>query len=388
MMRLDLQDRRSAMISYRFFGAFRLLLAILVLLQHFIANIGPVAWMRAAHPYAIGEVAVLAFFALSGFVICEAIDRFYGRRPVAFLLNRLLRIVPHFVVAVLLSFVVHAVFLKFGTLLYGRDSGALPDGAFSFGNVVLNLLSFLPAVDRGMSHNFLEIAWTIRVEMMFYVLACLAIALPSLGLGRYRLLGIRVDVAATVTVSTALFVLALAGRLPAMFLFVPHFAFGVAAYLALMERAGSVLLGVAALAGITLTAAHRAAAQASPEVAEAWMAQIILLFVLLAAMCMAATIRSRRFAALDQMLGRLTFPLYLSHQSVQVTVLSVAGGNSVVSFAIAVALSLATAVALSALVDPAVDRLRDTVRGRRLNNAPAESPANASVGRSAGASAA
>ncbi|MGV7033011.1 acyltransferase family protein [Methylobacterium symbioticum] len=373
------------MISYRFFGAFRLLLAVLVLLQHFLANIAPEAWMRAAHPYAIGEVAVLAFFALSGFVISEAIDRFYGQRPVAFLLNRLLRIVPHFVVAMLISLVVHGLFLKLGILQYGRDSGALPEGAFSFGNVALNLLSFLPALDRGMTHNFLEIAWTIRVEMMFYALACLGIALPSLG--RDRMLGVPTDAAAATLIAAVLFALALAGRLPAMFLFVPHFAFGVAAYLALKGSRGSILLGATTLVGVTLTAVHRASAQASVDVAEAWLVQTLLLFALLAVMCFAATVRSRRFAGLDQTLGRLTFPLYLSHQSIQVTVLSVVGGDSIGAFAAAATLSLATAVALSALVDPAVDRLRDVVRGHRLNGA-APDAAEAAVRRPAGASAA
>lgn len=355
------------MISYRFFGAFRLVLAILVLLQHFFANVAPESWMRAAHPYAIGEVAVLAFFALSGFVICEAIDRFYTRRPVAFILNRLLRIIPHFAVAMLISILVHAVFLKLGSLAYGRSSSLLPDGAFSSGNLLRNLLGFLPAADRNMSYNFLEIAWTIRVEVMFYAVAFLGIGLNCLGLGGRRPLGIRADAAAVGTLVVALFALSLAGWAPAMFHFVPHFAFGIAAYLALMEREGSVLLGVAALAGITLEAVYRASEQASAGSEEAWMAQTILLFVLLTVMCLAATLRTRRFVAADQILGKLTFPLYLIHQSVMVAVLSVAGSNSVASFAVAVVLSFATAGALCAIVDPTIDRLRNTVRGRRID---------------------
>lgn len=97
------------------------------------------------------------------------------------------------------------------------------------------------------------------------------------------------------------------------------------------------------------------------------MAQTILLFVLLTVMCLAATLRTRRFVAADQILGKLTFPLYLIHQSVMVAVLSVAGSNSVASFAVAVVLSFATAGALCAIVDPTIDRLRNTVRGRRID---------------------
>ena len=67
-------------------------------------------------PYEPGSLAVLAFFALSGFVIAEAADVAYRGRPVAFLGNRLLRIVPHFVLAMMISIILQGYFFAAGML--------------------------------------------------------------------------------------------------------------------------------------------------------------------------------------------------------------------------------------------------------------------------------
>src|ERR1700760_2948596 len=96
--------------QYRYFGGLRLLLAALVMLQHFAADMAPVALGRVVVPYTVGSVAVLVFFALSGFVITEAVDCVYRKRPGAFLTNRMLRIGPHFVLAIALSMLAHAFF--------------------------------------------------------------------------------------------------------------------------------------------------------------------------------------------------------------------------------------------------------------------------------------
>jgi hypothetical protein len=54
--------------QYRSFGGFRLLLAVLVMVQHFGADLAPAPLATALAPYLTGSVAVLVFFALSGFV--------------------------------------------------------------------------------------------------------------------------------------------------------------------------------------------------------------------------------------------------------------------------------------------------------------------------------
>ena len=70
-------------LAYRPFGAFRLLLAGLVVFQHFTANAAPAWWHDRFIGLSPGSAAVLVFFAMSGFVIGEAADRIYHARPEA-----------------------------------------------------------------------------------------------------------------------------------------------------------------------------------------------------------------------------------------------------------------------------------------------------------------
>src|SRR5271165_2151975 len=66
--------------QYRHFGGFRLVLAALVMLQHFAADLAPEQLAKVFAPYALGGMAVLVFFAMSGFVITEAVDCVYRER--------------------------------------------------------------------------------------------------------------------------------------------------------------------------------------------------------------------------------------------------------------------------------------------------------------------
>jgi hypothetical protein len=65
---------------YRMLGSYRALLAIFVLVSHTSMWLPP--WVA---PLALGNVGVLSFFVLSGFVIAEAGDVFYPGMPHRFL---------------------------------------------------------------------------------------------------------------------------------------------------------------------------------------------------------------------------------------------------------------------------------------------------------------
>ena len=56
----------------------------LVMAQHFGADLAPAPLAAALAPYMTGGVAVLVFFALSGFVITEAVDSVYRSRSGSF----------------------------------------------------------------------------------------------------------------------------------------------------------------------------------------------------------------------------------------------------------------------------------------------------------------
>src|SRR3546814_14922574 len=100
--------------AYRLFGSFRFVLALLVVVSHtwaltfaddnFLPRIG------------IGNVAVMGFFILSGFIIAEALTTFYAGRPGALLGNRLARIVTPYWAALIVSVGIHAALTTLGVV--------------------------------------------------------------------------------------------------------------------------------------------------------------------------------------------------------------------------------------------------------------------------------
>ncbi len=102
---------------------------------------------------------MLVFFALSGFMIYEAAGSVYAGNPGPFLVNRLLRIAPQFLAALLISIALYAVFGWAGVLQVARDCARPGAGAaLTAKNIALNLFGFLPFGDRAVSYNFLPIA--------------------------------------------------------------------------------------------------------------------------------------------------------------------------------------------------------------------------------------
>ena len=98
--------------GYRPFGTLRFVLALLVVVSHswdltFAEN-------NLLVDIGIGNVAVMGFFVLSGFIITEALATFYAGRPVAFLANRLTRIAPPYWAALAFSIGVHLLLFAHG----------------------------------------------------------------------------------------------------------------------------------------------------------------------------------------------------------------------------------------------------------------------------------
>ena len=352
---------------YRYFGAFRLLLAVLVMAQHFGADLAPAPLASALAPYASGSVAVLVFFALSGFVITEAVDAVYRGRPGPFLSNRLLRIVPHFLLAVALAMLAHEFFRFAGGVRLWRSQPSFPDNAFTLSNVLLNFLAIAPMGQRFIDYDFLNITWAIRVEMAFYLtmFGCIAI-------GR-RLSWPRGFAA----VAGGLLVLLLPfswfiihGHGPDMLGFTPYFAFGGALYFATQgSRAGwlTVLVSIP----VMLWQFVEAQARVVPiqDIALSQTGNLIILIVLLSAMTALAFAQIARGRRIDRMLGDLTYPLYLYHEVVLIVILTVSTEYTYGTLAVGFVLSFVAAAILMMLVDPAVSLYRDRVRGRALRQA-------------------
>jgi hypothetical protein len=347
--------------AYRPFGLFRLLLALLVVAQHVLANVAPEPLATATLPYEVGTIAVAVFFALSGFVICEGADVVYRNRPLAFMSNRLLRILPHFVLSVATAMAVYALFDRLGTLRLTRDEVWPGEAAFAAQNIVANLFGFLPVVRRFITFSFMTVAWAISLEMTFYIIVMIALGLSRAVSGR---LSFGASLALLGCAVVPLFVLALGGRAPAMFLYAPHFAFGCALYFVVSTRGRrSLWVCLASLACMALSFSAQPPLHEGLGFVRAVEAQFALLAGLIGLMTFLAYRTAGSAERFDRWAGDLTYPLYLWHLNVMIVALSITTGYTLAGLAGTVIASLVVAWALRCLIDPLVDRARDAVRG-------------------------
>jgi peptidoglycan/LPS O-acetylase OafA/YrhL len=356
--------------QYRYFGGFRLLLAALVMAQHFGADLAPAALAAALAPYASGSVAVLVFFALSGFVITEAIDSVYRDRAGPFLTNRLLRIVPHFLLAVALAMLAHEFFRFAGGVRLWRSQLSFPDDAFALSNVLLNFLAIAPMGQRFIDYDFLTITWAIRVEMAFYLMmfGCIAIG-RHLPWSR----GFAVMASVLLVLLLPFSWLIVHGHGPEMLGFTPYFAFGGALYFATTRsRAGwlTVLVSIPIMLWQFIEGQLRIVPIQGISLSVT--GNLIILIALLGAMSVLAFAPIIRGRHIDRVLGDLTYPLYLYHEVVLIVILTLTTEYAYGTLVVGIVLSFATAATLMALVDPAVTRYRDRVRGRALRKVQVE----------------
>jgi peptidoglycan/LPS O-acetylase OafA/YrhL len=357
--------------GYRYFGSFRLLLAFLVLIQHFLANVAPEALASLFMRFEMGSVAVLVFFSLSGFVIFEAVDQIYQDRPASFFANRLLRIVPHYFVAVTAAILLYYFFDATKTLRIARDGAWTGESAFAIKNILVNYLGFMTYTNNFMTYEFIGIAWAIRIEMAFYIVVAAAIFLvrshTSLSSQQPHL--DRIGLLFAVLLSP-LYILSVLGKLPRMFQFEPYFVFGCALYVVVARR-NQVAVVVICVSLLAIAWQFLAQPPLHPRLSfeRSVAAQFALLLSLLSLMIVLALarVRSVRLRRVDRFLGDLTYPLYVSHPNVMVIFLSTTVGYSYPILCVSLIAALVVAWISSLIVDPSVRKIRDTVRGGPLN---------------------
>ena len=152
-------------VACRPFGLFRMTLALMVMVHHFGIHLASVEASLVFRRLDLGRVAVLAFFILSGFVINEAAETFYDRRPVAFACNRLLRIMPPFFGAIILSYVVQLGLFEAGWL-HPLEGERVNASDFTPLALIMNLLAIMPGARLlGELPDYLLIryVWAVRV---------------------------------------------------------------------------------------------------------------------------------------------------------------------------------------------------------------------------------
>ncbi len=360
-------------VHYRFFGFFRLLLALMVVLQHALPAFVPAGLSARLAPLEIGSVAVLLFFVLSGFIVVEAAMLFYERRASAFLANRLIRIYPPYVVAVLLTVLVSAAVMHLG----GESAliplfGAWPD--HSAQNIFASLVGILPLVSKLLtpagSDPILILAWALRIELVFYGVVCLALAMGrTLNQPAARLLG------AAAIAFLCVDEFWLKGLHGNGLEYTPYFVLGASTYYAITpastrRRALAIVL---VLVSVFLIARHIGSQDVFNEKARYQRdlgGQCLLFFTGLSVWLALIAVPSfwpavsEAVRAADQTAGELTYPVYLTHMTALVPCLWLLPADSPASLLLALAACLGMAVVMHEVVEQRLSALRRRVRGQ------------------------
>lgn len=252
-------------------GLFRLILAMFVVIEH--------AWA----PLELGGAAVMLFFVLSGYWITSVIQRRYsvidGGHAI-FLLARLWRLYPAFLIAVFVSAYFH------------------PEGLAGLSLANLSLMS-----QEGHA-KYMQVAWTLVVEVQFYIIAPLLALVIRNDKARFYVLCLS-GAAMIYFYNTSLF-----GRS------LPFFVCGAVAATVQWRPSGKLVLACLALAVGFFAIAEAASGIFMRQIGEPfdatnmWIANQTLAALLAPLAIWTATNRS---GPVDKFLGDISYSLYLAH---------------------------------------------------------------------------
>jgi peptidoglycan/LPS O-acetylase OafA/YrhL len=337
--------------AYRPLGALRFGLATAVMAQHF-QYLLPADQRALLSHMGLGIVAVAIFFVVSGFVVAEANTVFYRNRPAAFLANRLLRIVPPYLAATLLSAAVHTALWQSGRLVlwdYTLNTSPLTPGLLLGG-----LLGVLPGFHTryiGQDFEFIPFAWSLRVEMAFYLAATCVLLLARWW---------RHAVAVSMVLALAACLALLPGAGPSLLSDLPMFLLGAALF-SFLSRRDSVhaLLAAAGCAAAALGFASLGQ-HGAPNLA----AQFMVLAALLALFIRLASVPAGpRWRTLDRALGDLSYPLYLNHYIVGIAIFDLWPGRGCITYIVGMLVAVALATIMAKTTDAPLLGLRTRLRG-------------------------
>ncbi len=352
--------------TYRPFGAFRFLLAIMVLLQHGLLLL-PNGARETFYQLELGAVAVAVFFAMSGFIVAEATGTFYAGRPAAFLLNRVLRVVPPYLAALALSVLIDSWLFAAGRLVPLDAPVMLAPWRWQvLLAAVLEIVPGLPAYRlSGQDFSFIPFAWTLRVEFAFYLVAfatCWLMARGGASTWRRRI-GTAAFAAGYASFGVFLWrhwrFGAAGGGL--QLLNIPFFAFGVCAFLLLRDRSRTARLHLLFVAALVPEAFVLCGERGHPVLA--WQLPILMLLFAGLLLLARAPAPGGWLRVWDKRLGELSYPLYISHGIVLTLLASLSPARGAGPYGLAVVGALVLAFWLHALVEQPMRRVRDRVRG-------------------------
>lgn len=334
--------------SYRILGGYRALLATLVLISH--TSMWLPSWVG---PLALGNVGVLSFFVLSGFVIAEACDVFYPGAPLRFLINRFLRIFPTYWAACLVAIIVYNIYPHSD---FNSNAYAI------FANFSIVLAERLPSDEL----RLISVIWAVGIELRFYV----AIAILDY-IDRF---------ASSIRIVRPGQILFTAGVIFQLVYFytwstdfshfvvmrhAPFFVLGFTYYRWLRYRQKAtfwfVILGL-------LISIHSYSAYNSPygwSISTLYTTLAFVLSLTLFAGLSRISKFSRTWERLDKRLGELTYALYLVHWPI-VYAIDSSGVDGYLAFSLTFFISVIITILLILGVERPLFRWRDSIRRTRL----------------------
>lgn len=285
-------------------GIMRFILAILVLLSH--AN-------GTGFKLNLGVAAVIIFYFISGYLMQRSYARFLMHSPTpirSFYADRLLKLFPQYALVVLASFALIAVIGPAQNVLFMGQEPSLD-------KILLNL-ALLPAnyvfaplvIEQMLPHPIVPPAWSLAAEFHFYLLLPMIFLLPRKGL--LALLG----VSACIQVSAMFF----ADGPFNSDNFGYRFIFGVLTFFlfgyAYSKRDDSFFARMAQFIWLVYAALLLVVAPTFQMLRHPHVMELLLGAVLawpLTATALANTATKNWLTQADNILGRLAYPIFISH---------------------------------------------------------------------------
>jgi peptidoglycan/LPS O-acetylase OafA/YrhL len=349
--------------SYRLFGSYRLLLAVLVPVSH--GGFGLIGFIGLL---GLGNGGVFLFFVVSGFVISEALDLFYRNSIGKFVLNRCLKIFPGYWAATIITYIAFAAVgtdrLPTGFVIQ------LPTDPWA---ILVNVTMVLGYLKQGNNLTILSLTWAVVVEIMFYGLAAFSFFIAAktrrpamtLGIAAIGALCIYVFVWSTNTQA----------RFFGAFQFAPYFVFGSALYF-FTKKKGVWKLVLMVTSFLLSVHAFYAYSTNLPVAGETWFSEYGLRWNVIFSMgvyILGAGLFVRLIKAhttpkkeqIDKRFGDITYAVYLVHTPF-IMLAAYFSLTGLTGMLFTVTTVFGAAIAINLYVERPFMGLRDRFRGRRL----------------------
>src|SRR5690606_1637536 len=230
-------------------GIFRLCLALTVLVHHFGINFLPTLPSSYIIYFQPGTIGVYIFLFLSSYIIMTVAVGPYFIRPMEFIQNRALRILPE-----LFSSLIFAICVQYFLFNYGFEAEQyyVPDSsdAFSLRNIALNFLVLFPYPNPITKWDFVIVFWSVKYEIIFYLVtfAYLSLVKISFSVNKLETLEITMAASCLLVVAVTFF-----GGLSGSHLFMAQiFTFLACGSLYFLVREGNIFQGNNGIFGLAL----------------------------------------------------------------------------------------------------------------------------------------